>query len=59
MDMNMNAQVPISRITRDITMHVMVTGLTGWRIRMWIAMRLMVLVAWIAGMGIHVEMEHR
>ena len=52
---DLNARVPMTRITRDITMNIEVTGVRVWRVRMWLAVKIMRLAAWVAGVGIKIE----
>ena len=49
--------IPISHITKDLTVHVRVTGMNVWRMRWWVASRLMFLAAAIAGCGIELDLE--
>ncbi len=50
-----DVRVPASRLMANVTMHVTVTGLTVFRVRMWLAFRLIALAARIAGCGLKVE----
>lgn len=49
--------VPIGPVMRGITLHVRVTGLRIWRVRMWLGMQLLQCAARIMGCGIRVEID--
>lgn len=42
-------------VMRQITMHVRVVGMTSWRIRQWIGLRLLKLSARVMGCNIEIE----
>jgi hypothetical protein len=50
-------RVQASRICRDITLHVSVTGLRVFRARWWLALRLLRLATWVGGCGLKVDVE--
>lgn len=47
-------RVPAASVMRDVTMTVEVTGLTVWRLRLWLGLQLMRLAARVIGCGIRV-----
>ena len=51
----MPVNVPISSVTPNLTVHVRVTGVKTWRVRLWLAMRLIRLAARVAGVGLRIE----
>ena len=48
-------QVPIAAAAKGITVRVRVTGVGRWRVRLWVALKLIRLATWIAGMGLEVR----
>jgi hypothetical protein len=50
--------VPIQNVTKDLTVTVRVTGMAVWRVRWWVASKLMLLAARIAGCGIKLDVEN-
>jgi hypothetical protein len=51
-------RVPIAAVTKDITMHVEVTGVRVWRVRLWLWIQLLRLAALVAGVGIQFHGAH-
>lgn len=51
----MDSKIGINEVTHEMTMNVTVIGYRGWLIRMRIALWLIRLACWIAGMGFHFE----
>jgi hypothetical protein len=47
--------VPVSSVTKNLVVHVRVTGVKVWRVRLWFAMKLFRLGARVAGVGLRVE----
>lgn len=54
---SMNMNLPLSRVTKDLTIHVAITGLAVFKLRLWIAGRLLYLAAWILQCGIKIDIE--
>jgi hypothetical protein len=50
-----SSTIPISSIAKNMTMNVKVTGLARFKIRAWIAIKLIRIAACIMGVGITVE----
>lgn len=57
MNRNQQIDVPIGLVMRGITLHVRITGLRIWRVRMWLGMQLLQCAARIMGCGIRVEVD--
>jgi len=57
MDSELNAKIPISHITQQVTMNVEVTGIRAWRWRVKIAGWLLALAARVAGVGLQIQTE--
>jgi hypothetical protein len=53
----LTAKIPISKVTKEVTMQVRVTGFRSFKFRLWIATLLIRLAAFVAGMGIEVNLE--
>jgi hypothetical protein len=53
----LTAKIPISRVTKEVTMHVSVTGFRSFKLRLSIAKILIRLAAFVAGMGIEIKIQ--
>lgn len=49
--------VPVNKLVGDLTMEVSITGMRSYRVRQWIAIKLMTLAAAIMGCGIEVDIR--
>ena len=47
-----DVRIPLQSVMKNITMHVEVTGVRTWKMRMWLALQCFRLGCWIAGMGL-------
>jgi hypothetical protein len=56
---DLNMRVPMTHLTKDLTMHVTVTGVHWWAVRQTIGIWLIRCAAWVMGVNIHVDMESR
>jgi hypothetical protein len=45
-------KLPISSVSKNITMQVEVTGVRVWKARLWLAIQIFRLGAWVVGVGI-------
>jgi hypothetical protein len=57
--MRFRDSIPIGEITRKITLHLTITGLEGFRLRLKIAVILMRLAAWVAGMKFEYDLKRQ
>ena len=48
-------KMPISRVTRDLTVRVDVTGVRAWNMRLWLGVQVIKLAARVIGCGIVVD----
>lgn len=48
-------KMPISRAMSFLVINVKLTGVRGWRVRVWLGLKLMTLAARVIGCGIHIE----
>jgi hypothetical protein len=48
---DLNARLPMSSVMKDVVLHVDMTGVTTWRIRVWLGTKLIVLAARVMGCG--------
>lgn len=51
-------RVPAAKAIQSLTLKVRVTGMRRFRIRMWLAIRLLKLAAWVIGTGIEIELPN-
>lgn len=51
----LTAKIPISEVTKEVTMQVTVTGFRSFKLRLWLAAILIRLAALVAGMGIEIN----
>lgn len=49
--------VPVQSVMRNITLHVNVTGVQTWRVRMWLGLQFIKLAAFTMGCGIEVTQK--
>jgi len=50
-------KLPISRVTRRITMSVKITGFRSWGFRLWVGTRLIKLACFIVGCKTEIEVK--
>lgn len=55
MNNTQTAKIPMSNITRQMTLDVQVTGVKTWRVRMALGIWLLKCAALVMGCGIHVS----
>lgn len=51
--------IPASKITENVHMTVTLSGMKSWRVRMWLASKLVALAGLIAGFSVDVNVETR
>lgn len=54
---DLHTRVPMSVVARRVTMHVTMTGVRRFTLRLRLATQLLRLAAWVAGFGIRIDME--
>lgn len=52
---DLHTTVPMSAVTKNITLQVTTTGVQTFRARLWLAIKVLKLAAWIAGVGIVID----
>ena len=57
MDRNFHVRVPMRSVTEHITMHVNVTGVRTWKIRVWVGTQLIRLAAFVMNCNVVVDTE--
>lgn len=53
---SLNASVPLSRLTRELTMVVTITGTRAYKCRIWAAIKIMKFAAWVLGTKVQIEL---
>lgn len=49
--------IPISDLTKSITVQVQITGRKAWAVKLWVGKTLIMLAACIMGMNVKIEMD--
>jgi hypothetical protein len=56
-DSDLHMTMPMRTLAQHVTMHVTMTGVRRYALRLWLSVQLMKLAAWVAGVGITVDTE--
>ena len=52
-----DVNVPVQSVMRNITLHVNVTGIQLWRLRMWLGIQCLKLAALVMGCGMEITQK--
>lgn len=52
-----SVSVKVSRVMKDVTITLYIKGLSVWKIRIWIAIKIMKMASWIGGFGLELIEE--
>ena len=50
-----NLNVPITSITKNLTLNLNVTGVRTWKVRVWCGVQLIRFAAFVMGCGFHLD----